>query len=103
MLALGHQARRTLLTLFVVSPFAREGGRRSGSSLCMASGSTSSQPAWVTLIDESIRKNDVAHKNFGTPMCPCRRCSHAIAALKQDKHTDPVRWPRIISAIGDCY
>lgn len=68
--ALGHQARRTLLTLFVVSPLARESGRRSGSTLCMASGSTSSQPGWVTLIDESIRKNDVAHKNFGTPAIP---------------------------------
>jgi hypothetical protein len=56
---------RALLTLFVVSPLAREGGRRSASSLCMASGSMASQPGWVTLIDESIKKNDVAHKNFG--------------------------------------
>lgn len=69
------RAPRALLTLFVVSPLAREGGRRSASSLCMASGSTAWQPGWVTLIDESIKKNDVAHKNFGesTPLDAPRR------------------------------
>lgn len=60
------QARGALLTLFVVSPLARDGGRRVSSSLCMASGSSAGQPGWASQIDESIKKNDVAHKNFGT-------------------------------------
>jgi len=31
----------------------------------MASGSSAGQPGWASQIDESIKKNDVAHKNYG--------------------------------------
>lgn len=73
-LAIGHRARSALLAMFVVSPFARNGGRRSAASVCMASGSLPEQPGWVNLIDESIKKNDVAHKNYGARLLRVPTC-----------------------------
>ena len=69
--ALGQHARSALLALFVVSPLAREGGRRSATTLCMASKSDPALPGWTTVVNQSIKKNDVAHKNFGVCVFSC--------------------------------
>ena len=66
-LMLGKQVRGALFTFIFVSPYVPQGARRSVSSLSMASASNvlGATPGWKSLIDENIKRNDVAHKNFG--------------------------------------
>ena len=63
----GQHVRGALFTFIFVSPYVPQGARRSLSSLSMASASNvlGATPGWKSLIDENIKQNDVAHKNFG--------------------------------------
>jgi hypothetical protein len=64
---LGQHVRGALFTFIFVSPYVPQGARRYVSSVSMASASSvlAPTPGWKSLIDENIKKNDVAHKNFG--------------------------------------